>query len=76
MLPKYIQEYLKDKSLSMNQKLSAIAMFMDPKYYPQKDIDQTNQLLLGNEIKQLLINNKIKYNGFDESQSILIKKLI
>lgn len=76
MIPPYIKEYLKDKSLTMSQKISAIAMVIDPKLYPQKPVDDTNQLILGKELKDLLTANKIKYLGFDSNQKILIEKIV
>ena len=60
MIPPYIKEYLKDKSLTMSQ----------------KPVDDTNQLILGKELKDLLTANKIKYLGFDSNQNILIEKII
>lgn len=70
MLPTYLQKYL-SSSLSLQQKITAVALYMDPKDYPAKPVDPSH-FELGNQIHDLLISNKISYHGFDSNGIIKI----
>tara|TARA_B100001564_G_scaffold353379_1_gene362211 strand:+ start:403 stop:639 length:237 start_codon:yes stop_codon:yes gene_type:complete len=72
MIPTYLQKFL-NSSLTLQQKITTVALFMDPKDYPAKKIDPSH-IPLGYEIRELLISNKITYHGFDSDGIIKLKK--
>lgn len=70
MIPTYLHKYL-NSSLTLQQKITAVALFMDPKDYPPNKIDPS-YIQLGNDIRNLLISDKISYHGFDSNGNIKI----
>lgn len=60
--------------MTLQQKITAVALFMEPKDYPAKKVDPTH-IKLGNEIRDLIISDKISYHGFDSDGIIKISSL-
>ena len=70
-IPPHIQQIINDRSLSMNQKMVAFMMIMDPKVLPDNP-NKPDFTDLGKDIKKLVDDNKISIKGFDKNFKIRI----
>ena len=70
-IPANIKSLINDRSLSMNQKMVAFMMAMDPKMLPDNPNNQ-DFFELGTDVKKLIDTNKIKIEGFDKDFNIKV----
>lgn len=68
-----IQNMLRDKSITMQQKLTAFMLFTDPKQIPENPKANTH-IDLGMQIKHLIDTQKIAFGKMQPNGNIIIMK--